>query len=81
MIQSRRNAGNQHRYRCNVLHRLAVIRAAQSVGLDLARMDDMLAGLPNGRIPARDDWQKLSQQWRQLLDWTHDGASPPARYI
>jgi DNA-binding transcriptional MerR regulator len=38
-----------------VLRRLAVIRAAQELGISLKEMQDAFAGLPKGRAPNRSD--------------------------
>ncbi|MCO6440753.1 MAG: MerR family DNA-binding transcriptional regulator [Nitrococcus mobilis] len=37
LIKSRRNQGNQRRYPRNVLHRVAVIKVAQRIGIPLGR--------------------------------------------
>ncbi|RPE81910.1 redox-sensitive transcriptional activator SoxR [Vulcaniibacterium tengchongense] len=68
LIRSRRTAGNQRRYPRDTLRRIAVIRAAQRVGLPLAAIRDALAALPEGRTPTRKDWSRLSAAWREELD-------------
>lgn len=68
LISSERTEGNQRRYRRATLRRVAVIRAAQSLGLSLAEIERALAGLPSGRTPNRRDWGRLSTRWRQDLD-------------
>ncbi|GDY33678.1 redox-sensitive transcriptional activator SoxR [Gandjariella thermophila] len=68
LITSERTAGNQRRYQRGVLRRLAFIRAAQRVGLSLEQIRDALATLPDGRVPTRTDWQRLSRTWRAELD-------------
>lgn len=68
LITSRRTSGNQRRYRRDTLRRVALIRIAQRVGIPLAEIGTALAELPDGRTPTRQDWQRLSQQWRAALD-------------
>jgi MerR family redox-sensitive transcriptional activator SoxR len=51
-----------------VLRRLAFIRAAQRVGLSLEQIRDALAALPDGRVPTKADWARLSRTWRTELD-------------
>ena len=68
LIQSLRTAGNQRRYPREVLRRVAVIRAAQRVGMPLSRIHCALATLPEGRTPTAKDWERLSANWRKDLD-------------
>ncbi len=68
LIQSTRNAGNQRRYKAEVLRRVAVIKAAQKMGISLADIQTALASLPNNRTPTARDWQRLSARWRDQLN-------------
>jgi len=68
LIRSHRTGGNQRRYDRDVLRRVAVIKVAQEVGISLADISALLASLPEGRTPDRDDWSKLSSGWRDDLD-------------
>lgn len=68
LIRSWRNAGNQRRYRRDVLRRLAVIRIAQRTGIPLTSIGEALATLPDARTPTAADWRRLSVHWRQELD-------------
>jgi MerR family transcriptional regulator, redox-sensitive transcriptional activator SoxR len=68
LIRSRRNPGNQRRYRREVLRLVAVIKVAQRIGIPLAMIRDALATLPHGRTPTAGDWRKLSAVWKQNLD-------------
>ena len=68
LIQSARNAGNQRRYKADVLRRVAVIKAAQKMGISLADIQHALASLPDGRTPTARDWKKLSARWRDQLN-------------
>ena len=70
LITSQRTAGNQRRYARETLRRVAVIRAAQVLGLTLKLKEIERARglLPDARTPNRRDWERLSVTWRGLLD-------------
>jgi MerR family redox-sensitive transcriptional activator SoxR len=68
LIKGSRTVGNQRRYPRVVLRRVAVIKAAQRVGLPLSVIRDALDSLPKGRTPAARDWARLSARWREDLD-------------
>lgn len=68
LIAAGRNAGNQRRYRRDVVRRVAVIKTAQRMGIPLAEIHRALASLPAGRAPTAADWARLSAGWRQELD-------------
>ena len=64
LISSERTGGNQRRYTRATLRRVAVIRAAQRLGLSLQEIAAALGRLPDGRTPTKEDWQRLSRSWR-----------------
>lgn len=68
LLSSTRSRGGQRRYVRATLRRVAFIRAAQQVGLNLDEIGEALAGLPDGRTPTRADWARLSLLWRSRLD-------------
>lgn len=68
LIHSQRNAGNQRRYRRDVLRRVAIIKVAQRLGIPLADIGAALATLPQDHTPSAADWQQLSAQWQRDLD-------------
>ncbi|MFJ8231139.1 redox-sensitive transcriptional activator SoxR [Streptomyces sp. NPDC094448] len=68
LIHSRRTSGNQRRYSRDTLRRVAFVRAAQRVGIPLATIRGALAELPEERTPDREDWARLSRNWRRELD-------------
>ena len=68
LISSRRTAGNQRRFPREAIRRVAFIRAAQGVGIPLARIKAALDQLPDRRTPTRRDWERLSEAWRGELD-------------
>lgn len=67
LVHATRTSGNQRRYRRGELRRVAFIRTAQNVGLSLNEITEALATLPDGRIPNKADWTKLSSQWHERL--------------
>src|SRR5690554_3298930 len=68
LIRSARSAGNQRRYPREVLRRVAVIKAAQRLGIPLAEIREALGALPDHRTPTAADWRRLSARWRADLD-------------
>jgi len=68
MIRSWRNPGNQRRYKPDVLRRVAVIKAAQKIGITLEAIKQAFATLPENRTPSTEDWQLLSTRWRDELN-------------
>ena len=68
LIHSSRNAGNQRRYRADVIRRVSVIKAAQKMGVSLASIKQAFSTLPEQRTPTQKDWQKLSSKWKGELN-------------
>lgn len=68
LISARRTSGNQRRYERAMLRRVAFVRSAQQVGLTLEEIKQALTTLPSQRTPTKDDWERLSVQWRARLD-------------
>jgi MerR family redox-sensitive transcriptional activator SoxR len=68
LISAERTGGNQRRYGRDVLRRLALIRAAQEVGLPLSEVAEALQALPAGRTPTPEDWRRIATGWADKLD-------------
>jgi MerR family redox-sensitive transcriptional activator SoxR len=68
LVRSVRTGGNQRRYERAELRRVAFIRVSQQVGVSLEDIRVALASLPDGRVPTRADWARLSAAWRGRLD-------------
>ena len=68
LIRSTRSSGNQRRYARHVLRRVAMIKAAQRVGVPLAAIHEALKALPEDRAPTVAEWRRLSSGWRAELD-------------
>ncbi len=68
LIYSWRNQGNQRRYHRNVLRRIAVIKAAQMVGLTLEEIATSLSALPKHQAPSREQWTEMASNWNAMLE-------------
>lgn len=68
LIHSIRNTANQRRYYSDVLRRIAVIKAAQKVGISLNDIKEALSFLPTDQAPTKAHWEKLSKQWNEQLN-------------
>jgi len=68
LIDPRRTEGNQRRYARATLRRIAFIRAGKAAGIPLKRIEAALSTLPRDRSPTREDWERLSHDWREDLD-------------
>jgi MerR family redox-sensitive transcriptional activator SoxR len=68
LITSTRTGGDRRRYQRAVLRRVAVIRAAQQVGLSLDQVRTAFAGFPLVAAPSKRDWTRMSTAWQPLLD-------------
>jgi MerR family transcriptional regulator, redox-sensitive transcriptional activator SoxR len=67
LLPSERTAGNQRRFFADVLCRVAMIRAAQRVGLSINEIREALAALPPGQVPDEQDWERLASRLRQVV--------------
>jgi MerR family redox-sensitive transcriptional activator SoxR len=68
LLPCERVVGNQRRFFADVLCRVAMIRAAQKVGLSLAEIREALGALPPKQTPTRQDWDRLAAQLRPVLN-------------
>lgn len=68
LIGGRRTAGNRLRYPRAMIKRVLMIRSAQSAGIPLSAVRDILKLYPDKRAPAAADWQLLKQRWLDELD-------------
>jgi MerR family redox-sensitive transcriptional activator SoxR len=67
MKPSRATSGHR-RYPRETLRRVSFILAAQRVGLSLREIGLALASLPGSRTPTAEDWSRLSDSWRPILE-------------
>ena len=68
LIVSTRTGGGQRRYARSALRRVAVVQAAQRVGMSLSEVREAMAELPADRAPNAREWARLSKAWRVRLD-------------
>jgi MerR family transcriptional regulator, redox-sensitive transcriptional activator SoxR len=68
LISAARTDGNQRRFERAVLRKVAVIRAAQKLGIPLAEVKAVFDSLPNDRTPTVRDWANIAARWRAMLD-------------
>ncbi|MFZ5963854.1 redox-sensitive transcriptional activator SoxR [Thalassococcus sp. BH17M4-6] len=68
LIQSWRTPANHRRYDRRELRRVAVIRVAQSLGIPLAQVRELLDRLPKGAAVRKQDWADVSALWRDEID-------------
>jgi MerR family transcriptional regulator, redox-sensitive transcriptional activator SoxR len=68
LIRATRTPGGRRQFERNVLRRLAFIRAASNIGLTLDEIREELDQLPEGRVPNKADWLRISRHWRGRLD-------------
>lgn len=68
LLVSTRTSGGQRRYARSALRRVAVVQAAQRVGLSLGEVRAAMAELPVDRAPTAREWARLSRGWRSRLD-------------
>lgn len=68
LIASSRTNGNQRRYARSVLRRLAVIQAAQHVGLSLDEIRSAFMAFGPEEAPTKRHWVALSRRWRPILE-------------
>lgn len=68
LLEAGRDGAGRRVYSRAVLRRLAFIRAAQTVGLTLADIRQILVSLPGNRTPTDAHWRRLASQWDHLID-------------
>jgi MerR family redox-sensitive transcriptional activator SoxR len=68
LIHATRSSGNQRRFAREVLRRIAVIKVAQRAGIPLSRIKQAFTELPAHRAPTKEDWERLSVEWREELE-------------
>src|SRR6516162_7794439 len=66
LLPSERTSGNQRRFFADVLCRVAMIRAAQRVGLSIEEIREALSALPPRQAPTPQDWERLAAHLREV---------------
>lgn len=67
LIESWRTPANHRRYDRRELRRVAIIRVAQSVGLSLSDIREVLDELPRNRAISAAQWAEAAAPWQDLL--------------
>ena len=68
LIYSNRNQGNQRRYKPDVIRRVAIIKAAQKLGIGLTDIKRAFSVLPDKATPNKQQWAAMSASWQQALN-------------
>jgi MerR family redox-sensitive transcriptional activator SoxR len=68
LVRAVRTSGNQRRFPRSDIRKLSFAVIAQELGLSLAEIEAVLATLPEGRPPTREDWEAISGRIRAALD-------------
>ncbi|MBI4884381.1 MAG: redox-sensitive transcriptional activator SoxR [Actinobacteria bacterium] len=68
LLRTSRSGKNQRRFDRDALRRVALIRAAQQVGLSLEEIKSALDTLPDDRNASAADWKAMAKQWQGKLD-------------
>ncbi|OTA18824.1 transcriptional regulator [Xenorhabdus beddingii] len=68
LIKSSRNSGNQRRFPAVVLRYIAIIKVAQSTGIPLKEIQEILGQFPPNSKLTAEQWRMLSSQWRDTLE-------------
>lgn len=68
LIFAFRTEGNQRRYPRETLRKVAIIKAAQVLGVSLAEIHQAFAPLPQTKAPSAKHWAKIAASWGAQLD-------------
>ena len=68
LIRSWRTAANHRRYDRRELRRVAIIRVAQTVGIPLSEVREVLDRIPRDRAVSAQAWSDAARPWQALLD-------------
>ncbi len=68
LIQSNRNGGDHRRFERPHIRWVSFVIAAQKFGYTLPQIKELLDSLPNERTPTAEDWEQLSEKFRESLD-------------
>ena len=68
LIAPERNAGGHRRFLRSDIRRLSYVLIAQEFGFSLKDIRAQLDALPHGRTPNKQDWTRISGDFRRELD-------------
>jgi MerR family transcriptional regulator, redox-sensitive transcriptional activator SoxR len=67
LLPSERTNGNQRRFFADVCCRIAMIKAAQRVGLTIEEIRAALSALTPGQVPTPEEWERLAAELRNVV--------------
>lgn len=68
LVQPLRNSGGQRRFLRSDIRRLSFVLIAQQLGCTIGEISKLLGQLPHGRAPTKNDWTRISTEFRAVLD-------------
>lgn len=68
LVRPERSRSGQRRFLRADIRRLSFVVIAQQLGFSIRQIRDVLSGLPDGRVPTKQDWARISRLIRQDLD-------------
>lgn len=68
LIESWRTSANHRRYDRRELRRVSIIRVAQTLGIPLAEVREVLDRIPRDRSVDPELWRKAAEPWQAALD-------------
>jgi len=68
LVSAFRNAGGHRRFARADIRRLSFVLIAQQFGFSISQIRQQLDSIPNARNPGKDDWARISKEFRAELD-------------
>ena len=68
LVSAFRNAGGHRRFARSDIRRLSFVMIAQQFGFSIGQIRQQLDSIPNARNPGKDDWARISNEFRVELD-------------
>ena len=68
IIESWRTPANHRRFDRRELRRVAIARVAQSVGITLAEVKEVLERVPRGKVVSKEAWAEAAAPWVDALE-------------
>ncbi len=68
LVSSHRNGAGHRRFVPSDIRKLSFVKIAQELGFPLARIAEILAGLPGNRAPTRKDWTRISKNFKTDIE-------------
>ena len=68
LVTPDRTSAGQRRYEGADIRRLSFVMISQQLGFSLAEIQELFAGLPEGRTPTKADWTRIGRGFRRNID-------------